>query len=162
VGHDLVGHGYLVPPTEGGAIAACTWTSEKWPDRALEGTVLLRMFVRDQNAWTSLPDGVLVAATRADVERTLHIAAEPLFVRVARHEASMPRYTVGHLRRVAAIEAAVATWPAVVTAGASYRGVGLPDCVSQGLAAAASVREHLGADEAPATDRGSLVSEAVA
>ena len=34
VGREIVGHGYLVPPTEGGPIAACTWSSEKWPDRA--------------------------------------------------------------------------------------------------------------------------------
>ncbi len=139
VDHELIGHGYLVPPTEGGAIAACTWTSEKWPDRAPEGTVLLRMFVRDEGTWTLLPDDALIAAARADVERTLRITGEPLFVRVGRHDASMPRYTVGHLRRVAAIEAAMTEWPAVVATGASYRGVGLPDCVTQGLAAAATI-----------------------
>ncbi len=145
VGRDLVGHGYLVPPGEGGAIAACTWSSEKWPDRAPEDTLLLRMFVRDEGAWTSLPGEELVAAARADAERTLRIGRSPQLVRVSRHEGAMPRYTVGHLERVARIEAAVARWPAVVTAGASYRGVGLPDCVSQGLTAADQVRERLGA-----------------
>lgn len=145
VGHPLVGHGYLVPPSEGGPIAACTWTSEKWPDRAPDGTVLLRMFVRDEGSWTSLPGDALVAAARADAERTLRIATEPLLVRVARHEGAMPRYTVGHLGRVAAIEAAVGAWPAVTVAGASYRGVGLPDCVTQGLAAAERVAARIGA-----------------
>ena len=143
VGRRLVGHGYLVPPSEGGPIAACTWTSEKWPDRAPGDTVLCRVFVRDEDAWTSLPDEQLVAAARSDVERTLAIGAEPLFVRVSRHAGSMPRYTVGHRARVSAIEQAVAAWPAIVTTGASYRGVGLPDCVTQGLAAAATVRERL-------------------
>jgi len=145
VGRELVGHGYLVPPTEGGAIAACTWSSEKWPDRAPDDTVLLRMFVRDEGAWTSLPADELVAAARADAETTLRIDRPPLIVRVSRHDGAMPRYTVGHLDRVAAIAAAVATWPAVVTAGASYRGVGLPDCITQGVAAATTVRERLGA-----------------
>jgi oxygen-dependent protoporphyrinogen oxidase len=158
VGRHLVGHGYLVPPTEGGAIAACTWTSEKWPDRAPDDALLCRVFVRDEDAWTSLPDADLVAAARADVERTLDIAGEPVLVRVARHQGSMPRYTVGHPGRVLAIEAALATWPAVVTTGASYRGVGLPDCVSQGLAAAAAVRERLGADDAPPIDCPSLAA----
>jgi oxygen-dependent protoporphyrinogen oxidase len=143
VGRRLVGHGYLVPPTEGGPIAACTWTSEKWPDRAPDDAVLCRVFVRDEDAWTSLPDEALVVAARADVERTLAITGQPRLVRVSRHEASMPRYTVGHLGRVAAIEHAMAGWPAIVTTGASYRGVGLPDCVTQGLAAAATVRERL-------------------
>jgi hypothetical protein len=38
-------------------------------------------------------------------------------------------------------------WPAVTLAGASYRGVGLPDCVTQGLAAAERVRVRIGAIE---------------
>lgn len=145
VGRSPVGHGYLVPPTEGGPIAACTWSSEKWPNRAPAEALLVRVFVRDEGTWTSLPDEALVAAARADVERTLAIAEEPLLVRVSRYPASMPRYTVGHLDRVTAVEAAVAAWPAIVTAGASYRGVGLPDCVTQGADAAATVRERLGA-----------------
>lgn len=162
VGRDLVGHGYLVPPTEGGPIAACTWSSEKWPDRAPADAALFRVFVRDEGAWTTLPDAELVAAARADVERTLRIAAEPLFVRLGRHPATMPRYTVGHLRRVAAIEAAVSRWPAVVTTGASYRGVGLPDCVSAGHAAAALVGDRLGTGPATAAGDPGLESAAVA
>jgi oxygen-dependent protoporphyrinogen oxidase len=144
VGRELVGHGYLVPPTQGGAIAACTWSSEKWPERAPADIVLLRMFVRDDGAWTNLPADELVTAARADAEATLRIDRPPQLVRVSRHVGAMPRYTVGHLDRVAAIEAAVAEWPAVATTGASYRGVGLPDCVAQGLAAAATVRTRLG------------------
>ena len=144
VGREIVGHGYLVPPTEGGAIAACTWSSEKWPDRAPAETLLLRMFVRDEGAWTSLPEADLVAAARADAEQTLRIAGPPSLVRVFRNPGAMPRYTVGHLDRVSAIEMAMTAWPAVVTTGASYRGVGLPDCISQAHAASAMVRELLG------------------
>jgi protoporphyrinogen/coproporphyrinogen III oxidase len=147
VGHPLVGHGYLVPASEGGPISACTWTSQKWPGRAPAGAVLLRMFVRDDASSTTLADAEIVAAARADAERTLRITGEPVLVRIARHEHAMPRYTVGHLLRVAAIEAAMAAWPAVTLAGASYRGVGLPDCVTQGLAAAERVRVRIGAIE---------------
>ena len=145
VGREIVGHGYLVPPTEGGPIAACTWSSEKWPDRAPDGTLLLRMFVRDEGTWTSMPEADLVAAARTDAEHTLRIAGPPSLVRVFRYAGAMPRYTVGHLDRVATIEAAMTAWPAVVTTGASYRGVGLPDCISQAHAAATKVRERLGA-----------------
>ena len=143
VAHGLVGHGYLVPAAEGGAISASTWSSEKWSGRAPEDAVLLRMFVRVEGTWTSLPDEDLVAAARADAERTLGITGEPLVVRVARWSGSMPRYTVGHLRRVAAIDDAMTAWPSVVLAGASYRGVGLPDCVTGALAAADAVTARL-------------------
>ena len=152
VGHALVGHGYLVPPAEGGAIGACTWSSEKWPGRAPADAALFRMFVRDEGAWTSLPDADLVAAARADVERTLRITGEPVLVRVARYAGSMPRYTVGHLDRVSAINTAMAAWPEVVLTGASYRGVGLPDCVTQATAAAAGVVERLTSGGAAAAE----------
>jgi oxygen-dependent protoporphyrinogen oxidase len=144
VGRKLVGHGYLVPASEGGPISACTWSSEKWPGRAPDDTLLLRMFVRDEGSATSLPEAELVAAARADAERTLRISGEPFLVRVSRWDGAMPRYTVGHLGRVSAIEAAITAWPAVTVAGASYRGVGLPDCVTQGLAAATRMGEWLG------------------
>jgi len=48
----------------------------------------------------------------------------------------MPQYAVGHLERVAAIEARAATLPGLALAGAAYRGVGVPDCVHSGEAAA--------------------------
>jgi oxygen-dependent protoporphyrinogen oxidase len=148
VGRELAGHGYLVPQAEGGAIAACTWSSEKWAGRAPADTVLLRMFVRDDGPSTSLSSPALVAAARADAEQTLSITGEPVLVRTARYERAMPRYTVGHLDRVAAVEHAMEAWPAVTLAGASYRGVGLPDCIAQGAAAAARVAERLSAREA--------------
>ena len=148
VGREMVGHGYLVPASEGGPISACTWSSEKWPGRAPADVALLRLEVRAEGAATSLPEAELVAAARADAERTLRITGEPLLVRVSRWDGAMPRYTTGHLGRVAAIEAAVTAWPAVTVAGASYRGVGLPDCVTQGQAAAARIGEWLGASPA--------------
>jgi oxygen-dependent protoporphyrinogen oxidase len=145
VGRELDGHGYLIPVSQGGPISACTWSSEKWPGRAPADVALLRMFVRDEGAWTSLPESELLAAARAEAERTLRVAGEPEVVRVSRWDGAMPRYTVGHLSRVAAIEEAVTAWPAVTVAGASYRGVGLPDCITQGQAAAARMGEWLGA-----------------
>jgi oxygen-dependent protoporphyrinogen oxidase len=147
VGDEMHGHGYLVPSSEGGPIAACTWSSEKWAGRAPADTVLLRMFVRDEGSATTLPESALIAAARADAERTLRITGDPAVIRVARYEHAMPRYTVGHLDRVAGIEAAMDAWPAVTLAGASYRGVGLPDCVAQGQAAARRIAERLGARE---------------
>jgi oxygen-dependent protoporphyrinogen oxidase len=48
----------------------------------------------------------------------------------------MPRYTIGHLGRVAALDQAMRALPDVAVAGAAVRGVGVPDCVEQGRAAA--------------------------
>ena len=138
------GHGHLVPALEGGPISACTWSSEKWPGRAPDDVILARAFLRDLAATRNLSDAQRIHLARGEVERTLGITEEPLLARVAAWEASMPRYTVGHLDRVAGIDRALAEWPAITLAGASYRGIGLPDCVASGTAAAARIVERLG------------------
>ena len=148
IGRELDGHGYLVPVEEGGAISATTWASEKWAGRAPDDMVLVRLSVRDEPPWTTADDQALIAAARDDIERTLRISAAPVLARLTRWTGSMPRYTVGHLGRVAAIEAAMTAWPAVTLAGASYRGVGLPDCIVQGQAAAARIGSWLASSPA--------------
>ena len=141
----LRGHGYLVPPAEDHSISACTWSSEKWTARAPAGFVLIRAFVRSPDSGLlAATDETLVGAVRADLERTMGVRGAPVLTHVARWPDAMPRYTVGHLDRVQAVEAAMAALPGIVVAGASYRGVGLPDCVAQGRAAAARVLGRLG------------------
>ncbi len=44
----------------------------------------------------------------------------------------MPKYTVGHLARVAAADAGLAHLPGWRLAGSALRGVGVPDCVADG------------------------------
>jgi oxygen-dependent protoporphyrinogen oxidase len=66
----------------------------------------------------------------------LGITAEPVLVRVHRHRRAMPQYAVGHLDRIATIERWVAGVRGLGLAGAAYRGVGIPDCVRSGEAAA--------------------------
>ena len=56
----LVGHGVLVPASEGLPISACTWSSEKWPGRAPEGSVLVRAFL--PGLGPGLSDAELLAA----------------------------------------------------------------------------------------------------
>jgi len=85
-----------------------------------------------------------VAAVHADVARTVGVREAPIVRHVARWHEAMPRYTVGHLDRVAAAEAALAARPEIVLVGAAFRGVGVPDCVARGRAAAERVAAFLG------------------
>jgi len=48
----------------------------------------------------------------------------------------MPQYNLGLLERVAAIDQRLMSLPGVYVAGNAYRGVGLPDCIASGEAAA--------------------------
>jgi len=136
------GHGFLVAETEPLAISACTLSSLKWADRAPEGTVLLRAFIGSKHErLLAGPEEALVAAARRDLAATLRVQGEPILCRVTRLPGAMPHYTVGHLERVAAAVAGLAGTPDLVLAGAAYRGVGIPDCIAQGRAAARRVVE---------------------
>ena len=78
-----------------------------------------------------------------DVAALLGITGDPILSRVWRHPGTMPQYDVGHLDRVAAIEARLETLPGLALAGGAYRGVGIADCVRSGEAAAERLNSRL-------------------
>ena len=71
------------------------------------------------------------------------IIARPYFTRVIRHPRGIPQYTLGHLDRVAAIEAGVARYPGLAVCGNSYRGISVNLCVEEAPAVADGVISHL-------------------
>jgi protoporphyrinogen/coproporphyrinogen III oxidase len=134
----LAGFGFVVPSTERRAILACSYASRKFAGRAPEGHELLRAFVGGalRPELVELDDGHLVATVEAELAELLGVTARPLLARVHRHRRAMPQYHVGHEARAAAIEARAAALPGLALAGAAYHGVGVPDCVRSGEAAA--------------------------
>jgi protoporphyrinogen/coproporphyrinogen III oxidase len=141
VPRSLDGYGYVVPQLEGSDVLACTWTSSKWHGRAPAAHVLVRTYigrfgVRDV---TTCSDAEMVASARREVAETLGADAEPLLVRVHRWPGGMPQYVLGHLDRLSRIETRLAEHPGLALAGAAYRGVGIPDCIASGEAAAERV-----------------------
>jgi oxygen-dependent protoporphyrinogen oxidase len=144
VADKLAGFGFVVPFAERRPLLACTFASRKYAGRAPDGYELIRAFVGGARRpdLVELDDEQLVRTVRDQLRALLGIAAEPVLVRVARYRRGMPQYAVGHLDRVAAIEARAATAPGLVVAGAAYRGVGIPDCVRSGEAAADQLVER--------------------
>lgn len=131
VRNPLHGYGLVVPSSERRPINAVTLNSVKFAQRAPEGYLLLRAFFGGSRSPQSmeLDDATLCTAVRAELRTLLGIDAEPLFHRIYRWRQANPQYDVGHLARVAAIEAAL---PAgLFVTGSPYRGVGIPDCVKQ-------------------------------
>jgi oxygen-dependent protoporphyrinogen oxidase len=136
--HPLDGFGFVVPFIEKRALMACTFSSVKFAGRAPQGRVLLRAFVGGalQPEMLALDDAELVSRVRADLHELLGIEPATLFTEVTRWERSMPQYHVGHLERVKRIEARLASLPGFALAGNAYSGLGLPDCIRSGWAAA--------------------------
>lgn len=133
------GHGFVA--ADGALpVAACTWSSAKWPGRAGPDTVLVRATVRAEEL-VALNDADLIVAVRSSLARAIGARGAPGLARVTRWPGAMPRYTVGHLGRVEHATAALAAHPGLVLAGAAYRGSGVPDCIAQATAAAGRIIE---------------------
>ena len=139
------GHGFLVARDEPLVFGACTWSSVKWAGRAPDGMLLARAFLGERSpGLLARPDDEVAATVHADLARVAGIAGAPAFSRVARWAEAMPRYTIGHLGRVAALDEAMRALPDVAVTGAAVRGVGVPDCVEQGRSAARRIAALLG------------------
>src|SRR5581483_1618625 len=119
-------------------VLACTFLSVKYPGRAPAGVALFRVFLGGalDPGILERDDAALVALARGELAARLGLDAAPTLARVWRHPRAMPQYDVGHLGRVAAIEARLDALPGLAVAGAAYRGVGIADCVRSGEAAA--------------------------
>ncbi len=145
VAHPLDGFGFVVPSCEGRSIIACSFSSVKFPNRAPAGHVLLRAFAGGalQPEPLEWDDRTLLTAVHRDLEELLGIRSAPLWSHVARHPRSMPQYHVGHLRRVQALEGHLNRWPTLKLAGNAYRGIGIPDSIRSGGAAAHALLAEL-------------------
>jgi oxygen-dependent protoporphyrinogen oxidase len=141
----LDGYGYLIPRAENRPILACTWTSTKFPHRAPEGFGLIRAFIgrAGQQDVLDRDDEALVRLVRDELRRVLGIRAAPLLQRVFRWPRAMPQYTLGHLARLSTIEQRLSGLPGLFVAGNAYRGIGIPDCIASGEAAAEAALKFL-------------------
>jgi oxygen-dependent protoporphyrinogen oxidase len=136
----LAGSGYVSPRVEGGHVVACTWTSNKFPERVPDGGVLIRFFLgrAGAEAVASAPEDEIRRLIRDELRAVHGITAEPSFWRVYRWPRALPQYTVGHRDRLDRIGICLGRLPGLFLAGASYRGVGIPDCIASAWTAADS------------------------
>lgn len=142
---DLDGYGYVIPRAEGRPVLATTWTSSKFAHRAPDGFALIRAFVGRAGREEILerPDDEIIDIVREELREILHIHAVPLLTRVFRWPRGMPQYTIGHPARLVRIEERLAQHPGLFLAGAAYRGVGIPDCITSGERAAQAAAGYL-------------------
>ncbi len=141
IAHPLDGFGFVVPTIEKRRIIAGSFSSVKFPGRAPEGKVLLRVFIGGalQPELLSLSDAETSKIVLEELRDLLGITGEPEFCDIARWHGAMPQYHVGHLDKVRQIEERTAAIPGLALAGNSYHGVGVPFCVHDGEQAAERV-----------------------
>jgi oxygen-dependent protoporphyrinogen oxidase len=136
--HPLDGFGFVVPFIEHRSILACTFSSVKFAGRAPSNHVLLRAFAGGalQPEMFELDENEMINRVRCDLRDLLGIEQSPLFTVVEKWHRSMPQYNVGHLELISQIQARLCDLPGLQLAGNSYDGVGVPDCIRGGEAAA--------------------------
>ncbi len=151
VAHPLDGSGFLSPRSEQGPVAGCTWMSSKWPGRSPQDYVLLRVFMRTEtDASTGNSDADLIDAATEALRPLLGITGAPERTWVYRSADGLPQYKVDHTEWLESVDRELDAHPGLFLCGASYRGVGVPDCIRQGRDAAERVHAfaHRGAAQA--------------
>lgn len=140
------GTGFLVSRTSNHSITACTLVDRKWPTTTPDGKILLRAFVGrvGEEAIVDLSDMEIERIVLNDLRNILQLEGDPEFCIITRWKEDRPQYRVGHKERIQrARQELQDAFPNVKLAGASYDGVGLPDCIDQGRAAMDEVLNEL-------------------
>jgi oxygen-dependent protoporphyrinogen oxidase len=150
MGAGISGFGFVVPRVEKRDLLAATWTSLKWPHRAPDSQTLVRCYLGGvgRDAILQEDDRGLVRRVRDELKSMAGVTGEPAYAEVNRWDRGMPQYTLGHLERLETIQRSLDRYPGLVLAGAAYRGIGIPDCIRDGMEAASAVIRSLTASRA--------------
>jgi oxygen-dependent protoporphyrinogen oxidase len=143
-GRPIHGFGFLVPGSEPLDILGTLYCHSIFPGQAPPDRLFLRTMVggaRDPGA-VDLDDEALLFRTRNALNTVLGADPEPDGVWVVRWREGITQYTLGHLDRVEAVEAAARS-AGVELAGSPYRGVSVNDCIRQARDVAARIVERL-------------------
>jgi oxygen-dependent protoporphyrinogen oxidase len=139
------GFGFLVPQVERRRMLGCTFVGTKFAHRVPPGKLTLRCFfggIGDAEV-LSETDESLVTMARDELRRILKLTAAPIHSSIARWPRSMAQYTVGHAARLKEIETRAAGLIGLHLAGNAYTGIGIPDCIRMGRAAAKKIAESI-------------------
>ena len=138
ISHALDGFGFVVPAAENRRILAGSFSSNKFPGRAPEGCVSIRVFLGGalQSELLERDDSELTAIAHEELEELIGVSGEPLFSTVTRWNEAMPQYHVGHNALIERVQNSIAALPGLELAGNVFVGVGVPHCIHSGEQAA--------------------------
>lgn len=125
------GFGYLIPPGEGNDLLGVVWDSCSFPSQSPGKTVITAMLggVHRPDLLQRSPEE-LMQIVQANLYRQLRIVPSPQAWRVTVAHHAIPQYTMGHLSRLAALQASLAELPVTIL-GNSFYGVAVNDCIAK-------------------------------
>ncbi|HHQ48793.1 MAG TPA: protoporphyrinogen oxidase [Acidobacteria bacterium] len=143
-GPEAHGFGFLVPRDEDLGILGCLYCHDIFPGQAPAGRLLFRTMLGGarQPEMASLDDDEIQAHSMGVLHRVLGLEAAPERSWIFRWERGIAQYTLGHLERVEAAEAATKGTGLFLT-GSSYHGVSVNDCIANARRTAGAVAAGL-------------------
>lgn len=137
------GFGFLAPEGENSRLLAATFADQKFDHRVPAGGKLIRAYFGGVTADDLIPmtDKQVADLARVELEAVLGTMPRAAVTVVRRWPNALPQYNVGHLERMAALQARMDTLLGLHLLGNGYRGVGLPDLVRDARAVAHTVTD---------------------
>lgn len=146
IGNRIDGFGLIVPSIERRNALAISYTSNKYPGRAPDDQLLMRVFLGGTRDPTMLErdDNQLLDIAHREVRDILDWRGiKCRWQCVVRWPQSMPQYHVGHATRIAHLLDSVAAIGTLRLCGAGYNGVGIPQTVRSAYKAAEEIAHTL-------------------
>lgn len=135
--------GYLVPKPVQRSVTAASFGSQKWGHwQPPSGGQILRVSLgRDGQPVLHLSDDDVIERVLDDLHLHLGVRFTPRAVRISRWPGAFAQYRPHHARWVDTVESEL---PAgVFVTGSSYRGIGIPACIRQGVTIAERSTHHI-------------------
>ncbi|MET0998126.1 MAG: protoporphyrinogen oxidase [Marmoricola sp.] len=150
---EVAGSGFLVPPVDGRAIKASTFSFAKWDwvraagrgNGSGEELLVLRCSLGRHREERTLQasDEELVETALRDLADAIGPTPPPVDSHVQRWGGALPQYAVGHLDRVASVRRELATMTGLAVCGSAYDGIGIPACIASAEKAVAKILDDL-------------------
>jgi oxygen-dependent protoporphyrinogen oxidase len=144
---EVAGSGFLVPPVDGRAVKAATFSFAKWDwvreagSSDTDPVLVLRCSLGRHREEQVLQrtDEELVDLALDDLTDAIGLSVRPLDTHVQRWGGALPQYAVGHLARVSTVRHDLERLTGLAVCGSAYDGIGIPACIASAHLAAAKV-----------------------
>ncbi|TYQ30479.1 protoporphyrinogen oxidase [Pseudanabaena sp. UWO310] len=146
--YDMKGFGNLIPRTEGVRTLGTIWSSSLFSGRAPAGWQLLLNFIGGtlDPALAHLSEAEIITAVHQDLKKTIlrpDTKVSPKAIAVHVWDKAIPQYEIGHLERLATIEAELQKSSGLYVSANFIGGVALGDCIKRSLQEAHKIAAFL-------------------
>lgn len=135
------GLGIVIPSAEEMNLVACSLYSNKFPEKSGSGKVVMRCFFGgelnpDAVFWD---EGEIKTVLKEELTKIFGFDNHPTEIYIRRYKMSMPRFALGHKKRISGVMHRLSRHRGLALCGAAYLGIGIPDCVHSGNLAAQKI-----------------------